>query len=107
MRLIPGVALAAVVAWGCDAGDPRVNAAMETMTAGELVAHIKVLAADSLEGRGPSSPGETKTISYLRAEFEELGLRPGNGDSWFQEVPLVAMTTDKNTTLTVRGRGTG
>jgi len=25
MRLIPGVALAAVVAWGCDAGDPRMT----------------------------------------------------------------------------------
>ncbi|HEX9580104.1 MAG TPA: M28 family peptidase [Gemmatimonadales bacterium] len=99
------LALAIGALSGCAMGDRRATAAMDTMIAEDLVRHIQVLAADSLEGRGPSSPGEQKTTAYLQAEFEKLGLRPGNGASWFQEVPLVAMTTDKNTTLTVRGRG--
>ena len=34
--------------------------------------HIKVLASDEFEGRKPFSPGETKTINYLKSEFEKL-----------------------------------
>ncbi len=51
--------------------------------------HIAVLASDDFEGRKPFTPGETKTINYLKTAFEKLGLRPGNGDSYFQEVPMV------------------
>lgn len=54
-----------------------------------LSKHIAVLAADDFEGRKPFTAGETKTISYLKAEFEKLGLKPGNGNSYFQEVPMV------------------
>ncbi len=50
---------------------------------------IAVLASDSLEGRKPFSAGEEKTIQYLKTEFEKLGLKPGNGDSYFQKVPMV------------------
>ena len=50
---------------------------------------IAVLASDSLEGRKPFSAGEEKTIRYLKTEFEKLGLKPGNGDSYFQKVPMV------------------
>lgn len=51
--------------------------------------HIAVLASDDFEGRKPFTAGETKTINYLKGEFEKLGLKPGNGDSYFQEVPMV------------------
>lgn len=50
---------------------------------------IAVLASDSLEGRKPFSEGEEKTIRYLKTEFEKLGLKPGNGESYFQKVPMV------------------
>lgn len=51
--------------------------------------HVSVLADDSLQGRKPFTDGEAKTIAYLAGEFSALGLKPGNGDSYFQEVPLV------------------
>ncbi len=54
--------------------------------------HVKILASDEFEGRSPASPGETKTVNYLAQQFERLGLTPGNGDSYFQPVPLVTMT---------------
>ncbi len=54
--------------------------------------HIKTLASDEFEGRSPSSAGETKTLAYLESEFKKAGLAPGNGDSYFQGVPLVTMT---------------
>ncbi|MBI3982820.1 MAG: M28 family peptidase [Gemmatimonadetes bacterium] len=97
-------ALVSALLIACDAGGRSVEAALETMTTGGLVTHIQVLASDSLEGRGPSSPGEAKTIAYLRGEFAKLGLRPGNVGGWFQEAPLVAMTADRNMVLSVSGQ---
>ncbi len=51
--------------------------------------YLSVLASDDFQGRKPFTVGETKTINYLQEEFKKLGLEPGNGDSYFQEVPLV------------------
>jgi hypothetical protein len=42
--------------------------------------HITILASDEFEGRKPFTAGETKTINYLKGEFEKLGLKLGNGD---------------------------
>lgn len=87
-----------VLVAACAAAEPPI-------TASALAGHIQVLASDSFEGRGPSSPGEEKTVAYLQNAFQQLGLRPGNGDSYFQDVPLVSLTADRAMTLTVRGRG--
>lgn len=51
--------------------------------------HIEKLASDEFMGRMPFSEGEKKTVNYLKDGFEKLGARPGNGDSYFQDVPLV------------------
>ncbi len=51
--------------------------------------HIAVLASDDFEGRKPFTSGETKTINYLETAFKKIGLIPGNGDSYFQKVPMV------------------
>ncbi|MET0244680.1 MAG: M28 family metallopeptidase, partial [Flavitalea sp.] len=44
---------------------------------------------DSLLGRMPFTEGEIRTISYLENQFKILGLEPGNGDSYTQDVPMV------------------
>lgn len=51
--------------------------------------HMKQLASDTFDGRKPFSTGEETTVNYLRAEFQKLGLKPGNGKSYFQDVPMV------------------
>ncbi|MES3153745.1 M28 family metallopeptidase [Sphingomonas faeni] len=55
-----------------------------------LSADVKTLASDSFEGRSPGTPGETKTIAWLIAQFKAMKAQPGgpNG-SWTQPVPLV------------------
>src|SRR3954470_4879189 len=50
---------------------------------------ISVLASDAFQGRKPFTAGETKTINYLKNEFQSIGLEPGNGKSYFQDVPMV------------------
>src|SRR2546428_5930682 len=59
------------------------------ISAAAIVRHVKILASDSFGGRAPSSRGEQKTVAYLRDEFTSIGLEPGNGKSFFQDVPLV------------------
>src|SRR5690606_16207505 len=65
------------------------STALNAIDAEGLAQHIEILASDEFEGRKPFTVGEEKTIEYLKKEFEQLGLQPGNGDSFFQEVPLI------------------
>lgn len=78
-------------------------AADAAITAEGLARHIEVLASDEFGGRGPASPGEEKTIAYIKAEFERLGLQPANGESYYQEVPLVSITADPDTAIKITG----
>jgi Zn-dependent M28 family amino/carboxypeptidase len=63
--------------------------------------HVRVLASDDFQGRKPGTPGEDKTVSYLIQNFHRLGLKPGNGASYVQQVPLVQITATADATLTV------
>ncbi|OWK71578.1 peptidase M28 [Pedobacter sp. AJM] len=69
-----------------------------------LTHYLSVIAADSLEGRKPFTNGETKTISYLKTQFEKLGLEPGNGDSYFQEVPMVEIKSVPEDQMLIKGK---
>ncbi|MCF8474963.1 MAG: M28 family peptidase [Emcibacter sp.] len=60
--------------------------------AARLAQNIKTLASDEFEGRAPATIGEEKTINFLKHEFEKIGLKAGNGDSYFQGVNMVEMT---------------
>ena len=82
------------------------TAALESITTGTLTAAIQTLASDEFEGRAPSSPGEEKTVTFLQDEFKRLGLEPGNGDRYVQEVPLVAITVTNAPTLALSGGDT-
>lgn len=85
------VALAAVLipASICQAAPARIEAP-------RLSAHVKVLSSDAFEGRGPATPGETKTIDYVVGQMKAEGLKPGGdpdksapgGRRWTQDVPL-------------------
>ena len=61
------------------------------------------LSSDAFEGRAPGTAGEEKTLALLTEKFEAAGLEPGNGDSWFQDVPLVSIEAKNVLPLTVTG----
>lgn len=76
--------------------------ALKFITAEKLRSHIAVLAHDSLEGRGPSSTGDKKATAYIVSQFKKFGLQPGGEKgTYIQKVPLVGVTVDKATTLTI------
>ena len=66
---------------------------------------VRVLSGDDFEGRKPGTPGEDKTIAYLVDRFKRLGLKPGNGDSYLQQVPLVEISADNDASLVISGGG--
>jgi len=76
---------------GCYQKNNIVNheAGLAAFNADSLKRHISVLASDSFGGRKPLTPGETKTINYLQRQFSAAGLEPGNGNSFYQEVPMM------------------
>ncbi len=57
----------------------------------DLEPAIATLSSDGFMGRMPFTEGEKKTTAYLESEFKAMGLEPGNGDSYFQEVPMVSI----------------
>ncbi|KAF7785933.1 hypothetical protein PRUB_a0346 [Pseudoalteromonas rubra] len=101
-------ALSVAVLAGCMATQTNqpgdVNAAYNSINAEQLAGHIKTLASDEFGGRAPSTKGEELTLAYLKKHFTELGFQPGNGDSFFQEVPLVSIEADPNMTLSIGGK---
>jgi Zn-dependent M28 family amino/carboxypeptidase len=77
-----------------------------SITEAQIAEHLAILSSDEFGGRGPSSPGEELTVAYLADYFRGLGLEPGNGDSYFQDVPLVDITVDPDAApFVVSGRG--
>ena len=67
-----------------------------------LAKNISVLASDEFQGRKPFTEGEVKTINYLKKQFSALGVEPGNGDSYFQEVPMVNIATQPDSLMQVQ-----
>jgi Zn-dependent M28 family amino/carboxypeptidase len=103
MTLISLTALALVLS-GCVSEEQKLKSALESITAEGLSQDVEILSSDEFEGRAPASKGEEKTIAFLKEEFLKLGLKPGNGETFFQEVPLVEITADPSAKLEIKGK---
>jgi len=95
------VSFACALLGACDQRDtsentntqPSTSQAVYEITTDTLADHIKTLASDEFGGRGPGTPGEELTVQYLTQAFSSAGLKPANGDSYVQHVPLVSIET--------------
>lgn len=77
--------------------------AAAAITEASYRSHVATLSSDEFGGRGPASPGEEKTVAYLENTFKNLGLSPGNGDSYIQDVPLTSVEITNNPELKIQG----
>lgn len=90
--------LAALLAFGAAAtpasAQPAVPAPASTPVIAadpaRVTADVRALTDDLFEGRAPGTRGEDRTLGWLVARFQALGLEPAGPDGrWLQKVPLV------------------
>ena len=81
----------ALIQFSCSLPSQNIKEAEQSINGKEIKQQDSILASDAFMGRKPFTPGETKTIQYIKGKFEELGLKPGNNGSFFQDVPMVEM----------------
>jgi Zn-dependent M28 family amino/carboxypeptidase len=68
--------------------------AARAITDGLLRAHVRFLADDLLEGRGPGTRGDRLAQRYIATQFQAMGLKPAApGGGWYQRVPLVGINS--------------
>jgi Zn-dependent M28 family amino/carboxypeptidase len=67
--------------------------------------HIMQLSSDAFVGRKPFTEGEKKTLAYLEKAYQDLEIEPGNGDSYFQEVPMVSILSKPAPAMTIKSNG--
>jgi Zn-dependent M28 family amino/carboxypeptidase len=109
LLLIPTIGIALAAQKNAPKQNTRMNPgteALNVITTNGLMNHIKVLASDEFEGRGPGTHGEELSINYIADQFKKIGLSPGNTDgTYFQKVPLVGITTKQDPELKIKSAG--
>lgn len=59
------------------------------ITAADFAARLRRISSDEFDGRKPGTAGEHATTAWIQAQFEQIGLAPGNSGHWLQSVPMV------------------
>ncbi|HEY3390379.1 MAG TPA: M28 family peptidase [Prolixibacteraceae bacterium] len=75
------------------------NAGESAIQYKNIAKHIAELSSDRYKGRMPLTPGEGLTVDYISGQMKEIGLEPANNGSYFQEVPLLAVSSKISNTL--------
>ncbi|NQY48267.1 MAG: M28 family peptidase [Colwellia sp.] len=109
LSLLSAAVLVGCVATTSDNSSPvnsskDISASYDSINTAQLIEHVKVLSSDEFGGRAPSSEGEKLTLTYLTEQFKALGFKPGNGDSFLQEVPLVSIEASTDMSLVIGGK---
>jgi Zn-dependent M28 family amino/carboxypeptidase len=111
LSFTPGalIVIAVALAFTADAAPPAAAPAVVSpaeKTAARQIrpevirSHVRYLASDLLEGRGPASRGDRLAEEYIAAQMEGLGLEPAAPDgSWFQPFDLVSITSEAPATV--------
>lgn len=122
-RMVLGVAVLAL-AGACDRAEtaetpakalressleaPEVKAALAAIGGNRVEQHMRTLADDALEGRGPGTAGYEGALRYVETTLQSLGLAPaGEGGGFRQRVPLRGSTVVENASALKIASGTG
>ena len=61
--------------------------------------HVQYLADDKLEGRATGTPGYEAAAKYVEDQFKTIGLKPAGINGYRQDVELVPLTLDKESSV--------
>jgi len=98
------LAAALAVAGGGRAAEPAHPNTVAAINAADLAARIKAVSDDAFQGRGPGTMAGERAAGWIAEEMQRIGLKPGNGTSYFQQVPAVSISLDAaHSSLAVAG----
>jgi Zn-dependent M28 family amino/carboxypeptidase len=101
-KSIIAVVILAVVSGAYLAAQTPRQDKQERVDAEKIRAHVKFLSSDLLEGRGMGQRGSDIAAEYIATQFALGGLKPaGDQGTYFQEVPMVSVTTLPDTTFSL------
>lgn len=84
----------AVLGFTACGGGNDVEKAKKTASMEMLRQNTEAISSDSCQGRKPFSLGAERTVNYIAGQMRTVGLKPVNGDSYFQPVSLVSSYTE-------------
>jgi Zn-dependent M28 family amino/carboxypeptidase len=103
MRLFSWLLLTLAIS-SCAPAEPPApaGAKLDEIESAQLMAHLKFLSHDLLEGRAPSTRGGDLAAEYLAAQLALIGFEPGAADgTYFQQVAVVESVVTPSFTLRV------
>lgn len=65
---------------------------------------IKTLSSDEMEGRGTFTPGIDRAAKFIENEFQQIGLKPLNGDNDFRQDFIVKRIKPETIRATINGK---
>jgi Zn-dependent M28 family amino/carboxypeptidase len=81
----------------------EVSDSMRGIDPERIRAHVRFLADDLLEGRGPGTRGGDLAAKYIATQFALLGLKPAGDDgSYLQKVDFKGVLTQSGTTAAIQ-----
>jgi hypothetical protein len=103
------VAIGSLVAYAPALGQekvaPQLATGFDSIKEASLRADLTFLASDALQGRMSLQTGDEVAIQWIASEFAKAGLKPANGDSYLQAVPLVEYRGDRARSYIALKRG--
>ena len=106
LLVLCALALTACATRMAQVSDPASPASYAPIDTQRLSDWTRALASDELQGRAPGTEGETRTIAWLIAQFQALGLDPGGENGgWTQRVPLIRTQVRAEAAFSVAGHG--
>ncbi len=91
-----------------EAAEPALPAVVDG-DAQSYAGHVQTLSSNAFAGRAPGTQGEELTLEYLTEQFSALGMAPGyesaDGPSYLQPVPMVEITNQSRTPLSMNHGG--
>ncbi len=90
---------AAIILLSASSLNAQKNSSSLTIKASDLESHVSFLASPLLEGRMNGEEGMEVAARYLASQAQLTGLKPANGNSFFQPYALIKKVTDYNNTV--------
>lgn len=98
-------AIATLPAFAQEKVAPQLATGFDSIRVENLRTDLTFVASDALQGRMSLQPGDEVAIQWIASEFAKAGLKPANGDSYLQAVPLVEYRPDRTRSFVAIKRG--